>query len=193
MKIQLDFALVDRVQVAAFERLESSLQRFQAALAERQVPADSLRLGSIRLQAETEYHDGKHHHIGFRASSKCNMSMRLARNHMMALLTLSSQGFPELAVAITYTLEHPERALEQLLRAAVVDAATKASVLASASGVRLGEVESINFGESELAFKSHPRPWDAGVADRADSMDGMPDEDEIEQDETVSMTWGIVN
>ena len=39
--------------------------------------------------------------------------------------------------------------------------------------------ESITFGNSE-------------PADRADGMDDMPDEEDIEQEETVSMTWAIV-
>lgn len=96
---------------------------------------------------------------------------------------------------ISYTVKDPEAAKNELLGRAVKDAKAKAAVLADASGVKLKEIQTVDYSWGELDFEVHPmsdmmlRTEKCMVTGTSYDMDIEPDD--IEVSDTVTVVWEI--
>lgn len=99
---------------------------------------------------------------------------------------------------ISYTLRNPEAAREKVLGMAVADAREKAAVLASAAGIALKDIQSID--HSLGGFGLEPRPMANVLAQEAGRCIGTPcagsyglniESDDIELSDTVTIVWEI--
>lgn len=99
---------------------------------------------------------------------------------------------PELQ--ISYTVKDKEAAKNLLLGKAVEDAKAKAAVLASASGVSLKEIQSIDYSWGTINFDIQPMGnsimcEDKMCAEESYSLDIEPDD--VEVSDTVTVVWEI--
>ena len=69
---------------------------------------------------------------------------------------------PELQVS--FTVKHPETLEAELLKAAAANARSRAEILCAASGVRLGELQSVSYDFHSLPFRSQTTMDAAGAA-----------------------------
>ncbi len=95
---------------------------------------------------------------------------------------------------ISFFVKDNEAAKNQLLGNAVKDAKAKAVILADAAGVKLGDIQNIDYSWGEIRFESEPLPMmgPAGVPmdEPADfNMDIEPDD--IQASDTVTVEWEI--
>lgn len=95
--------------------------------------------------------------------------------------------------SINYTVKDIESAKNKLLAKAVEDSKTKASILAKASGVLLGEIISIDYSWDEIEVFS--KPIDDFVINKAQSFGSKIDidieADDINMSDTVTVVWNI--
>ena len=97
---------------------------------------------------------------------------------------------------ISYTVKDPESAKNELLGKAVADAAAKAAVLTKAAGVRLMDIQSVDYSWGEISLETRPmnRMMAAGakmavMEEASYDMDIEPDD--IEVSDTVTVVWEI--
>ena len=97
---------------------------------------------------------------------------------------------------ISYTVKDPEAAKNKLLGEAVKDAGEKAAVLTQAAGVRLKEIQSIDYSWGEISFETRPvnrlpMPDRAAPMMAKASLDMNIEPDDIEVSDTVTVIWEI--
>lgn len=96
---------------------------------------------------------------------------------------------------ISYTIKDPEAAKNELLGKAVTDAKEKAFVLTNAAGVKLKDIQNIDYSWGEINFEVQPmnRMLMADVApmETAGSYDMDIEPDDIEISDTVTVIWEI--
>lgn len=99
---------------------------------------------------------------------------------------------------ISYTVKDPEAAKNELLGRAVADAKEKADVLTAAAGIKLGNIQSIDYSWGEIDFEYRPMnrylecaDYDAcaPIAEKDYAMDIEPDD--IDVSDTVTVIWEI--
>ena len=98
---------------------------------------------------------------------------------------------------ISYTVKDPEAAKNELLAKAIEDAAAKASVLTKAAGVKLKDIQNIDYSWGQINFEVNPigRYSDdicclsMGIA--KESLDYDIEPDDIEVNDTVTVVWEI--
>lgn len=118
-----------------------------------------------------------------------------ANNKMLGrvLYTLSkSTSYP--SFSISYTVSNPEKYKNKLLEKAINNSKEKATVLANASGVKLGKILSIDYSWSELRISSSPfekKKW--FFEEDNDESDYVIDVeiDDINVTDTVTVIWNI--
>lgn len=118
-----------------------------------------------------------------------------ANNKMLGcvLYTLSkSTSYP--SFSISYTVSNPEKYKNKLLENAINNSKEKAIVLANASGVKLGNILSIDYSWSELRISSSPfekKKW--FFEEDNDESDYVIDVeiDDIDVTDTVTVIWDI--
>lgn len=104
-----------------------------------------------------------------------------------------SKSKTDYELSINYTVKDIESAKNKLLAKAVEDSKTKASILAKASGVLLGEIISIDYSWDEIEIYSNP--IDDFAINAAQSFDSKIDidieADDIDLVDTVTIVWEI--
>ena len=118
-----------------------------------------------------------------------------ANNKMLGrvLYTLSkSTSYP--SFSISYTVSNPEKYKNKLLEKAINNSKEKATVLANASGVKLGKILSIDYSWSELRISSSPfenKKW--FFDEDSEESDYVIDVeiDDIDVTDTVTVIWDI--
>ena len=99
---------------------------------------------------------------------------------------------------ISYTVKDQEAARNELLGKAVTDARDKAAVLSAAAGVKLRDIQSIDYSWREIDLEINPMGramlaepcavYDAGVTG---CYDLNMEPDDIEVSDTVTVVWNI--
>lgn len=97
---------------------------------------------------------------------------------------------------ISYTVKNPETAKNELLGKAVCDAKSKAVILTDSAGVKLGDIQNIDYSWGEIEFTSSPMSRgfmlnECCNASAKMSYDIDIEPDEIEVNDTVTVIWKI--
>ena len=96
---------------------------------------------------------------------------------------------------LSYTVKDPEAAKNELLGKAVQDAMAKAGVLVGAAGLKLGEIQSVDYSWGEINFECRPMDRELKLCEYAipgsDSYDMDIEPDDIEVQDTVTVVWEI--
>ena len=113
----------------------------------------------------------------------------LGSNLKFVILNPSVSSF-----SISYTVSNPEKYKNKLLENAINNSKEKAIVLANASGVKLGNILSIDYSWSELRISSSPfenKKW--FFEEDNDESDYVIDVeiDDIDVTDTVTVIWNI--
>ena len=94
-----------------------------------------------------------------------------------------------------YTVKDPEAVKNELLGKAVQDAMAKAGVLVGAAGLKLGEIQSVDYSWGEINFECRPMDRELKLCEYAipgsDSYDMDIEPDDIEVQDTVTVVWEI--
>ena len=105
----------------------------------------------------------------------------------------NSSLHPELR--LSYTVKDPEAVKNELLGKAVQDAVAKAGVLSGAAGLKLGDIQSMDYSWGEINFEMQPVMREmamptAGLGGSSYDLDLEPDD--IDVSDTVTVIWEIV-
>ena len=94
---------------------------------------------------------------------------------------------------LSYTVKDPEAVKNELLGKAVQDAAAKAGVLSSAAGLKLGEIQSMDYSWGKIRFETEPVNRSMTMLAEPDGSSYDPDiePDDIEAQDTVTVIWEI--
>lgn len=98
--------------------------------------------------------------------------------------------------SLSYTVKDPEAVKNELLGKAVKDAIAKAGVLSSAAGVKLGDIQSVDYSWGEIDFEVRPmnRFFGADGCKALEPSVGYDmdiEPDDIEVQDTVTVVWEI--
>lgn len=117
-----------------------------------------------------------------------SLKLELAPEGELGRAAAALEGCGPSDLSFVYTVRDPSSAREELLKEAAADARRKAEILAGASGVRLGELLTVEYAFGPRPAESRAMTLRAARAAEAD-LDFCPDE--IELSDSVAMTWAI--
>ena len=93
-------------------------------------------------------------------------------------------------ITLSFLVSDDEGMMQGVLAAAVANAKARAEIIAASAGVKLGMIQRIDHGYSELRFSSDD--YDLGEAMVRKSMAGPElNPDQVEASDTVTVTWLI--
>lgn len=175
------------------ERLDEVLG--QLGFESRDVKTLSFNISPVHESYQTEDNAWRNRLVGFEYTHRLKIEFAADNERLGKVLYALAHcpGQPEFN--IEYTLSDPEAARNELLARAVADSSAKAAVLAEAAGVTLGEVLTIDYSWGAIEFVSRPVMMETRMLAKnsaeADCYDINIEADDIEQEDTVTMVWGI--
>ncbi len=130
---------------------------------------------------------------GFECIHQLKLEFDFDMKKLALVLSALSTSSTEPEITVKFTVKDKSAVCEELLRNAVCTAEQKAKLLASASGVTLGDIASIDYNWDELDFIS-PTRYEASndcfaLKASARSIDIEPDD--ISVSDSVTIIWEI--
>lgn len=98
--------------------------------------------------------------------------------------------------SLSYTVKDPETVKNELLGKAVQDAVVKAGVLAGAAGLKLGEIQNVDYSWGQVRFEVEPmdkcKMAELPCSGKGAAYDLDIEPDDIDVQDTVTVIWEIV-
>lgn len=160
-------------------------------------------LKTLSFRVDTEYesyrdknNDYKQRFAGYRFNHVLKVEFPSDNDRLGKILYALANSRVSPEFRISYTVKDPEAAKNLLLGKAVTDAKEKAAVLTQAGGVRLKEIQSIDYSWGEIEFEYRPmngmlRAERCMSAPEDASYDMDIEPDDIEVSDTVTVVWEI--
>ena len=193
MTVNAQAAEYEKTMETAAERLDM----LREALTGCDFAKEDIRTVSFNVSTEYQHEhtpDGRYERrfIGYNCVHQLRVEFDLDMDRLSAVIAEISACSSEPEFSIQFGVNDEEAVKAQLLRSAAEDAARKAEILASASGVRLGELVSIDYRMDGVSLRSPTNFAMPLMADRAVSkaaIDIAPEN--ISATENANFVWEI--
>lgn len=135
--------------------------------------------------------------VGYEFHHRMKLDFPFDNERLGKILTKLAKAKVEPEFSIGYTVKDPEAAKNQLLAAAVKDAAEKAKVLAGAAGEELASIQTMDYSIARVEMEVMPARKLMAANDRAlggmaeESMDLDIQPEDITASDTVTITWEL--
>ena len=196
-RITLTLSGVEKDYAEALARSAQETEALKELLTEFGFERSDLKTLSFDVDTKYEYYqshgDSKKRFAGYEFTHRLKVEFS-SDNKMLGKILYAlaaSELHPDFQ--ISYTVADPEASKNELLGKAVKDAMTKASVLADVSGVKLLDIQSIDYSWSELDIEvgsfNNLCKYDGSVGGGSLVLDIEPDD--IDLTDTVTVVWEI--
>ena len=159
-------------------------------------------LKTLSFRVDTEYesyrdknNDYKRRFVGYRFNHVLKVEFESDNDRLGKILYALANGKVRPEFRISYTVKYPEAAKILLLGKAVADAKKKAAVLTQAGGVKLKDIQSIDYSWGEINFEYKPMGdlmmdcCELPMTEKAYDLDIEPND--IDVSDTVTVVWEI--
>lgn len=201
MRVAPDLAVVNMTVKAtdmdfnkAVQKLNEKTSQLHKKLLAAGFTREEIKTSQLNVQENGQWRDGNYIDSGFVATQSIELRFKRDQQRMGKLMdAFSEKKGAEALFHFGFTLSDQARqqAEEELIRKAIQDSRNKASVIAKASGVKLGKIRNIVYGQPEM----HPMPmYESAMMDqgmRSGKSQGMPDIEvqEIRMQDNITIYW----
>ncbi len=165
------------------------LELLRAALPKADLTTEQLKTDSFNVGVERDYDSGKYTFKGY--SVKHNLSLRLPFDpaHLGRVLTTVTASNAKASLSLTFTVADPEEVKRRVLEDAVRNARSRAEIIATAAGQKLGAIHGIEYGHTEILIRSESHSL--STAYESPAMDLNLNPSDIESEDTVLVAWEL--
>ena len=158
-------------------------------------------LKTLSFRVSTEYenykvkNDYRRRFVGYRFTHGMKLEFESDNQRLGKILYALAHCPLNPEFSLSYTVRDPEAVKNELLGKAVRDAVAKAGVLSGAAGLKLGEIQNIDYSWEKIDFEYRPmnrnRLMEPCMGDGDCSYDMDIEPDDIEAEDTVTVVWEI--
>jgi uncharacterized protein YggE len=195
-RITISMGGVFKEYAEAMKRSSEDTERIRDLLTGFGFDRTDLKTIGFNVEAEHEsYQDHgayKQRLIGYRYRHEAKVEFD-SDNSLLGKILYALANCPvDPELRISYTVKDPEAARNELIGKAVADAKEKAAVLSNEAGVKLGEIQTIDYSLQQPGFEVRPMNRMMMTKSSAEgSYDLNIEPDDIESSDTVTVVWEI--
>jgi len=171
-------------------------------LAELDFARDEIKTLSFNVDTKNEsyqdkYKSWKSRFIGYEYTHILKVEFGSDNKRLGRVLYALAHASVQPVFRLSYTVKDKEASKNELLGRAVADAKAKAEVLTGAAGVKLLDIQSIDYSWGQIEFEVSPMRRNMLMEDRCmmseaeSSYDMDIEPDDIEVSDTVTVVWEI--
>ncbi len=113
-----------------------------------------LKTSNFNIQENWEYLEKHRVFTGYMASHSLNIELAMEKELLNQALKCVAQGQSNAAVKFFFSVKDKDALRKRAMALAVEDAKSNAAVLASSAGIRLGNIQYIEYGWAEVRFRN---------------------------------------
>ena len=195
IEITLNISSKDHEYGKAVNYANTAIERLQNAVSSVGFAEEELKTLNFRVNTnyENEADDMGRYRRVFRGCV-CSYRLKLGFDMDTALLSRTIDAVAgcgaDAELSIGFTVKNPEKVSGELLRSAAENAPEKAEILCAASGVKLGELLSIDYNWSDINVHSASCYAAAGEAVRGITHEFEPED--IKAQDCATFVWTII-
>lgn len=192
IRIEMTLGQRDTEFSNAIANCNQRVAQIKAAAQSARVDEDGIKTANFGVEIESEYDSQarKRFEIGFIARQSVFVVLPWEKQSVGEFLSAIIQCGAEPRIMLTFVVSDAEGLRQEVIANAVENAKRRAEIIASAAGIKLGPIQHIHYGYSEIRVTSEPNELrEAFSRNSAASPDIDPDD--VESDDTVTITWLI--
>lgn len=182
----------------ATEEAADQLEKIRNSLASVGFEKESLKTSQFNVRTDYKHvqDEGggyRQEFVGYVVSHSLKLAFDLEPELLSQALSQVTASLANPQIAIAFTVKDPTAINEELLRSATNNARRKAEVLCEASGVKLGQLHSINYNWEEMRLFSNTR-YDIAEESMSMMAKSAPidlEPEDIEVSDTAAFVWTI--
>jgi uncharacterized protein YggE len=194
LTINIPLVVIDSTYLSCSNELNTLLTNLKKDLESKGIERKDLSTGSYAISENFEYKQGERKRMGFKGQVTLTLRKQYEPEIVDDFLQVANKFSLQYTIRFMLTEEQKEKLSRAAMVQAVDDAKRKAEILTEASGVRLGSISKITYGESQ----GRPGPLMEVVRMSADGSstdsNGLklyPSEISVHQ--SVNIIWMISN
>ena len=166
--------------------------QIKAAAKMAMVDESSLKTANFGVEVDSEWNieERKHFEVGFIARQSVFVILPWEKESVGKFLSAIIQCGAEPRITLTFMVSDAEGLRQEVIANAVENAKRRAAIIASSAGIKLGLIQQINYGYSEIRVTSEPSELGEAYSRRSMSPPDI-DPDDVESDDTVTLMWLI--
>lgn len=175
---------------AALKNLNNRVNNLRDNLSVSGLDKSDLKTTDFNVSVETEYKNERRVFAGYRATHRLIIELTLEKELLNSVLANIGEGYSGAQINLQFSVKDRESLKEQVLIQAVKNARKNAGILASAAGVKLGEIREINYHWSEIHFFQRQAEM---VCESAAEYNVDIEPEEISVSDNVTIIYEIVD
>ena len=202
MRLHLDLSGKEKDYAKTLTRSAEDTEVLRSLFAELGFAKETLKTVSFSADPVYEGYEDKQgrwrqRFTGYEFHHRMKVEFPFDNEKLGAILFRLAKAKVDPEFSIGYTVKDPEAAKNRLLAAAVKDASEKAAVLAEAAGVRLLDIQTMDYSIARAEFEVIPARKMMAANDMAafgaaeESMDLDIQPEDITASDTVTITWEL--
>ena len=201
MRLYLDLTGKEKEYGKTLKRSSEDTEVLRSLFAELDFAREDLKTISFSADPVYEGYEDKQgrwrqRFVGYEFHHRLKLDFPFDNERLGKILNKLAKAKVDPEFSISYTVKDPEAAKNQLLAAAVKDAAEKAEVLAEAAGVKLMGIQTMDYSIIRAEFEVHSarklmatNDMVLGAAEESMDLDIQPED--ITASDTVTITWEL--
>jgi uncharacterized protein YggE len=180
----------------AVNELNTKVNSLSKALRKVGISKDDIHSSnySINKEFKHNYKTGEKKFLGFKVSHKITLQTSADTKSVNNVFNAIIKSLSDVELNLSFGIKNPENSKDEMLTNAIKDAKKKAEVIASAAGVELGDILSINYNTAPIHYGGGSNRIMLSkrmVMDAAPVMVEDFNPADIKQSTTVDIAWEI--
>lgn len=161
------------------------------------LPGEDLKTKDFSIDSEYESYrdhndDYRRRFIGYKFYHRTEIQFPNDNKILGRILYELSVCSVKVEFSIDYTVKDKDAVKKEVLKRAVENSRLKAEIMTTAAGVKLGEVQSIDYSWGEIEIRTYPVDmFEIGSRKMESSYDIDIEPDDIDVNDTVTIIWEI--
>ncbi len=199
-RIELSLVSIHDSYEDAYKQAKNDTDKLKKIMEELKLDVSLPKTKSLDINKKTSNdYDGNNHYkgqifLGFELNHNVKIDLGIDNVLLNSFIRLIGKKLKQAEINIGYTVKDPRPTQLKMLERAVKDAKEKATIMAKASGCKLGAVNRIDYSVHELHIYSQARNIhgaDEAVCCEESSLNITPDD--LAVSDTVTVEWYLCN
>jgi uncharacterized protein YggE len=185
---------LNRVYRDSVEELNERVEGLRSAIVNADVDRDQLKTTLFNVSPEYEHDRNKSVFKGWRAQHSLRLELPIDRERLNRVLEAITSADIESQLNVQFEVRDRAALRQRTLEDATRAARASAEAIAGAAGCRLGKVLKMDYGWSEVYFKSLEYTLDRAGSARPHESISAPDiePEDVDASDSVTVVWELV-
>lgn len=188
--LSFDVAVRDEDYEESLRCLNAQVEDLRASMTASGLDRTELKTSNFSVSVDNEYKDGRHVFVGYIASHRMSIEIPVDKELLNKVIRHVAKGHSGAEIKLSFSVRDKDALRKTVLAQAVQTAKENATTLAKAAGVKLGQLQQIDYGWTEVRIHDQEANMSCAMPAEPDfAADIEPDD--VTAEDNVTLVYEI--